>query len=413
MKENIAALTEKAMQLTKTVTTRWTSRIAGSSACLESADFLREYVEKFCDETEIHPFKVRPAAFLGYLKINVFFYFATIVALFFQQFVVAAILAIISIVIMVFEFYFFKEFVDFLFPEKDGKNVLGTIEPNAQVKQQIILSGHHDSAHIFNFLTNDPSSYVRKIMIASLAFYVSAITCLVLLGLQWAYYVSPILTYIVMGVVIILGFWVGQLLKFYRKEGTPGAGDNMICSAIAMEVGRHFSDEKKSGNGLKHTRIVVASWDAEEAGLRGARAYVKKHKVSLQSLKTYNFNLECMYDHKELGLITSDINGFVKHSSAMVDEGIAIGKQLGYVIKKVDFPLFAGGTDAAEFSKMGVEATTLAGMSWESIRDFPAYHTPRDTIEAVDSKAVEMSIALSIQYVLEKDKQLRHRKSAQ
>lgn len=47
----------------------------------------------------------------------------------------------------------------------------------------------------------------------------------------------------------------------------------MICTAIAMEVGKHFANQKKTAKGLKHTRVIVASWDAKECGLREARVY--------------------------------------------------------------------------------------------------------------------------------------------
>ena len=68
----------------------------------------------------------------------------------------------------------------------------------------------------------------------------------------------------------------------------------------------------------------------------------------------------------------------------------------------------AGGTDAAEFAKAGIEATTLAAMDWENREADTAYHTTRDTIDAVDREAVSRSIAIGVQYVLEKEKAITH-----
>jgi len=112
-----------------------------------------------------------------------------------------------------------------------------------------------------------------------------------------------------------------------------------------------------------------------------------------------------MYNHKELGFLTSDLNSFVPLSETMVDDCIAIGQSLGYSIKKVPFPFLAGGTDAAEFAKVGIEATTLAGMNWVNKQGKPAYHTLRDTIEAVDAEAVYRSIELGIAYILKKEQE--------
>lgn len=49
------------------------------------------------------------------------------------------------------------------------------------------------------------------------------------------------------------------------------------------------------------------------------------------------------------------------------------------------------------------EATTLAAMSWTNKEGKPAYHTRRDTIEAVDRKAVSISIDMGINYILKKE----------
>ena len=392
------------MSFTKAVTTRWNDRLAGSKACLACADFLEESLAAFCDKTDSQEFSVRPGSFLGYIRINIVLYFLALIALFFQQTLIAVSIASLSVLITVLEFFFYKEFVDFLFPVKKGKNVFGTIEPSDAVKQQIIISAHHDSAHIFNFLENDPSTYVRKIVSGTLAQLTMFLFSWLILILQIAGFQNATLHWILTGILTLAALSLYPLWFFYDKKGTPGAGDNMICTALAIEIGKYFAAQKASGNSLKHTRIIIASWDAEECGLRGARAYVKKYKSELFNTKTYNFNLECMYDHRELRFLTSDLNNFVALSTDMVQKGLAVSRQLGYDIGSVAFPFLAGGTDAAEFAKAGVEATTLAAMNWTiKEKDF-AYHTTRDTVEAVDEEAVDRSIAVGIQFVLEQDK---------
>ncbi|MEM8857924.1 MAG: M28 family peptidase, partial [Chloroflexota bacterium] len=87
-------------------------------------------------------------------------------------------------------------------------------------------------------------------------------------------------------------------------------------------------------------------------------------------------------------------------------ECVSIANQLGYNMTTTNFPLLAGGTDAAEFAKAGVEATTLAAMDWISKGDDTVYHTLRDTVDAVDPIAVEQSIAVGIAYINEKEQQI-------
>ncbi len=406
MKINLTRMTADAMQLTEEVTTRWTSRIAGSPACLACGDYLLDTFTRDYDGAEKQEFKVHPASFLGYMKICVVLYFIALIAFLFHQLLVAAVVSSIPIIITVTHFFYFKEVIDFLYPEKLGQNIMGTIEPSGEVKRQVIISGHHDSAHIFNFLENDPDSFGRKTQLSIGGIFGLAIATWLTWSLSLMGISILIPYYGFAAVFVFLSIYVYQLWHFHDEQGTPGAGDNMICTAIAMEVGKHFKSIKGDPSGLKHTRIIVTSWDAEEAGLRGARAYVKANKQELHDVKTYNFNLECMYDHAELGFLTSDLNSFVPMSSQMVDECVDVAASIGYSMKKNPFPLLAGGTDAAEFAKAGIEATTLAAMSWTERGEGIAYHTTSDTIDAVDPIAVSRSIETAIHYIRRKDEQI-------
>lgn len=403
MKSGLTQMTAAAMAFTAEVTSRWPSRLAGSKACLACADYLEETLARFCDETNSQVFSVRPAAFLGYIRINIGLYVVALLALFFEQVLLATLVANLSVLITVLEFFIYKEFVDFLYPEKQGKNVFGRIEPRGEVKQQIIISAHHDSAHIFNFLEKDPTTYVRKVLAGTATQLGFFLLSWLLLILHWTGVQSDVLHWGVTLLLTLAAVNLYPLWFFYDKNGTPGAGDNLVCTALAIEIGRYFAKERAAGRPLESTRLIIGSWDAEECGLRGARAYVNQHKAELESLKTYNFNLECMYDHRAMTFLRSDLNNFVQLSNEMAHEAAAIGKDLGFEVGVHPFPFLAGGTDAAEFAKAGVEATTLAAMDWESRVADTAYHTTRDTIDAVDSEAVLRSIKIGIEYVLKKD----------
>ena len=400
------AMTQSAMSLTEVVTTKWSSRLAGSEACLATGAYLEKEFSKFCDRSRVEEFDVHPGAFLGYIRINVALYVLSLAALLCGQFIIAALLASLSLLITVLEFFYYREFVDFLFAEKKGRNVVGEIDPEGEVLQQVIISAHHDSAHIFNFLEDDPTSYNKKVLTGTLSMFGMFMFSWIMLLLHLFDVLPMILYWVIVGVLIVALMPTLRMWFFYKDEGTPGAGDNMICTAIAIEVAKHFADQKKSGQGLQHTKVVVASWDAEEAGLRGARAFAQRHKDELLKVKTYNFNLECMYDHKELSLLVNDLNSFVSLSMDMVEDVSQVAKELSYHVPSSKFPIMAGGTDAAEFAKIGVEATTLAAMSWTERGEDPAYHTTRDTIDAVDAIAVSRSIEIGIAYVRCKDQMM-------
>ncbi len=270
MIENLSSMTTDAIEFTRETTTRWSSRLAGSDACLACGDHLQQLISEFCDRTEAQQFSVRPGSFLGYIRINIALFFVALIALWLDQRLLAVAASTLAMVVLVLEFFVYWEFVDFLFPRKTGKNVWGTIEPVGEVKQQIFVTAHHDSAHVFNFLQNNASWYMAKVLAGMTALIVIAVVTWILwlgrvIGMELDLLATIARWTFTLWTPLVLMLWF-----FYSSEGTPGAGDNMICTAVAIEVGKFFAEQRTQGAGLKHTRVVVGSWDAEEAGLRGA-----------------------------------------------------------------------------------------------------------------------------------------------
>jgi len=400
---NYTPATQSAIDFTRTVTERWPDRLTGRPACLECGDYLKTEFDKFSDKTVQEVFDVHPGAFLGYMKVNVVLYVVSLIAVWFQFYIVAMIIATLSMVITLAEFIFYKEFLDSFYKKREGRNVYGVIEPQGEVRQQVIVSAHHDSAHIFNFLEKNAKWYPLRILSAVMMQVLVFILALLLGVTDLMNWELSLLSSVTL-VILIIGLpAIVQLWFFIQDKGTPGAGDNMICTAVAMEIGKEIASKKNGNQALKNTRVIIASWDSEECGLRGARAFVNKHRDELQAIKTYNYNLECLYDFESLTFLTSDLNGLVPLSGAMVEECQLVAESCGYNVRSSKFPMFAGGTDAAEMAKAGVEATCLAGMPFVTYGSDPAYHTTRDTIDAVDARAVEAAIEIGSAYIQRKD----------
>jgi len=104
---------------------------------------------------------------------------------------------------------------------------------------------------------------------------------------------------------------------------------------------------------LAQTRLIFASFDAEEAGLRGSRAYVRAHRAELAALPTCNLNIDSIY--------------------------------------------------TAEFTMAGVRATTMLAMPTGIVRDGLVYHTMRDTIDAVQPEAAAACLFVAAHWVQERD----------
>jgi len=377
-------------------------RKAGSNACQNCAADLHKEMESFADEAHIEEFKVHTGAFLGWIRILVTLYTAATVLLWFKMPFISAALLLIGILIMIFQFFFYKHVIDFLYPGKKAMNVIGVVEPEDEVKQEIIISGHHDSASIFNFFIHQPKLYGLRVMggIGILATIFVLSTILAFINLPPLY--TTILAILAStGALIVLQLWF-----FASKKATPGAGDNLTSSVMALEALRQVAENKKAGKGLKHTRIKAISFDAEEEGLRGAYAYVKKHKNEFTKIPTYLYNIECLYYLDEIFFMTSDINCSVRLSKELSESCVDIAEKLGYPSCTKDITFLTGGTDSGELAKYGVQATTLLGMPWDNSERASVYHTPNDTIDKVDKKAVQAGLEIFFDLLNNKENSL-------
>jgi len=172
---------------------------------------------------------------------------------------------------------------------------------------------------------------------------------------------------------------------------------------MGVELAAYF----KQREALKSTRLVIASFDGEEAGLRGSRAFFRRHRDNRELLsgQGWNFNVDCPYNAKDLFFLTSDINGSVKLSQEMAAECVTIAKSMGFDAFSQPIAFLTGATDAAEAAKVGFEATTLMAMPWGNTKRAAAYHTPNDVPSAIEPLAVEASLSIAIRFIENLDAQ--------
>lgn len=387
------SISQKIIQSTDSIIKKYGPRLTGSKACLQTADDLAAEAKTFANDVLIQDFKVHQGAFLGFIKIVVALYVIALLPFYHFTYISFALLTL-ALMVMYFQFLRYFEFIDIFYKKVDARNVIASVEPTDEVKQQFIVSGHHDSAHITNFYEKEPERYAFRVF-SGFGFLIAFwLTSAVLSFVD----VSNIIKLILL-ILYVTGFvFVGRLWFFANKKATPGAGDNLIASQIALEVARHFSE-----NPLKHTRVIFASFDAEEAGLRGARAYAKAYKTELQKIKTYNFNMDCIYEPDKFMFLTTDINGSVKLSKDFSMRAAQLIEKKGFPVKIEPIAFMMGGTDAAELAKVGVVCASCMAMDFSNNSRSTAYHTTRDTVESVNPKAVELAYNTCVELAMKLD----------
>jgi Zn-dependent M28 family amino/carboxypeptidase len=229
------------------------------------------------------------------------------------------------------------------------------------VRRLLLLSGHHDSA-----LENTWLRFLGYgFYFLSTTFFIGLLTTLVFNILQlagvmtgnagiiqtgtmgWIWLAYPILPSIIFGLFSTRG----------RKNGgiVPGAVDNLSASAAGVALCRFLVENPSYIP--DETEIRFVSFGSEEAGLRGSRRYVARHLDELKRLDARLLNFE-MIAHPEIDILTSDVNGLVKNSQAMVKSVVAAAQRAGvpYNVKSASLGV---GTDAASFTRAGLKATTL------------------------------------------------------
>lgn len=384
----------RALETTRGIIERLGARLAGSPASLAAAEELAGLAAPHADSVSKEDFAVSPGAFLGFIKVMVVLYAASCLALPFAPWASAAALAL-GLLVLVLEFFLYREFIDPFYPRKAGRNVTAVLEPRGEARRQVVVSGHHDSARVFHFYVDRPELYSFRLyggMGAYVAFSFAA-AGLALLGAG-----RPLL---VGGSVLFAALFalVAPLWNFARKEGTPGAGDNLAASAAALELLRLFRERRDAGRGLESTRLVFASFDAEEAGLRGARAWARARAAELAATPTWNYNMDCLYAAEDARFLSSDLNGSVRLSSRAAEACAEAARRRGVAAPVEPIAFLTGGTDAAELAKRGARATTLIGMKWSNEARGASYHTPGDRVEAVSPAVLELAIGVGADFI--------------
>lgn len=359
----------------------------------------------------VEEFTIHPKSFLKYIPGLVVLYFVCSALLLLKLPVPALIGYALGIFVFYAQFVRYWELLDPLFPKATGYNVFGSIEPQGEVQQQVIVSGHHDAAYVFQLIAHCPRYYAKLINTGVLFLILGFLVALAETVLSLLQIPISGLTHPWAPIVLLAGgIFLIPLAFFTTGQVSPGAGDNTIAVAIAAEIAKLFHDAKRADKSpLQHTRLIVASFDAEEAGIRGARAFCKKHGEALLRTKTYVLNIDTLYKLANLNFLDKDLNASVKLSHQMAQDCVAIAKSLGYPARITGMPFGGGSTDAAAFGKIGVEATNMAGISFDisKFREGLVYHTPNDLTQHIEPEMVEAALKIVRDYILKKDNELK------
>lgn len=402
-----ARLAEEAIKKCRSLIDIHGSRKVGSKACLNVADEIKNELDKYCDFTNKQFFSVKSKAYIFWLKIIPFVYLLALILLIIGLPFTALLLYGVYFYYVYMEFIKFKPIGDKYFTSEKGCNVHGVIEPKGEVLNTVLLSSHHDSAVLPSIDKADKKNYLKKVTIPFTVFGASALLIVVqlftelLTGRFFAIGLPPVTSIVFILILFILSFFVFYLQNFFSDSASLGAGDNLISCTTIIQIARYYKWLSENDNALKNTRLVFCSFDGEEVGLRGSRAWFDKYPALLKN--AIQINLDCLYKADNLVFLDSDINGTQPLSQELAQKGVELAVGMGYKAKMHHMPFLSGGTDAAEGFRAGISSISLMALDFNNIEE-TFLHSKKDIVDNIEVKAIEEVISIVIKMILDCDK---------
>lgn len=354
-------------------------RSPGSLGEKQACEYMAEVLKNDCgcENVEVEPFPLSPGAFYGWLYITMTLAIAAVPMFFFYP-LISAIMIVFGLVTVFMEFGIYKQFIDFLFPKSTGHNVTAIKSCTGEVKRRIIFNGHPDAAWEWpvNYKLGGVGFEGHAIICGAGAVYylVISIISFVQNGFSGAD-MSTTLRKLGLWGILFVPFFIGLYFMINRKRVVDGANDNLSGCYMGIAILKAMKDE---GIELENTEVGVVITGAEEAGLRGAKAWTEKHKNDFNDVPTFIYSFDTIHDPKYLMVNYRDLNSSVKSDKDASDLFMEAAKELDIPCKKGFVPPLGGATDSAAFAQAGMRSTGITGLNHKLE---PYYHTRRDTYD--------------------------------
>ena len=276
-----------------------------------------------------------------------------------------------------------------------------------------IFSGHHDSALQFNLLKYFKAGYpiILFIGIGALFLWIILSAVIVLLAVigillsippDYSFFLNFV-TWLLIIISVPLALLFFFVTPGEKANKVPGAVDNLSAVAIVLGIGRYL--KKHEDIIPKNTEIQLVSFGCEEAGLRGAYRYVKRHLSELKKFNAICVNMDGIQSKEATQVVEFEPTTRTKHSREVVQKILKASelvdielKQLGASTGAKILGQISGGTDATAFSKSEVKAANISAMELRKFVKF--YHQPTDTLDMIERGSLDDVLKISLAFLI-------------
>ena len=389
-------------------------RESGTEEEIQAGNMIEREMKEFCDDTYQETYMSNPRAFLGGIRygsililISIILYWLSVLIdinillldpVFSFLFIgLAVILQFITVSYFILEVMRYHEVFDFLFPRRESKNIIGVKKPTEDTKRILIFSAHHDSAYEFNLFYYLKRFGQITIFIGYFGTALLFIVSTLKFGLQLFSINIPVVFFSFGIFFALLTPIVILYIFFHSYNSVLGAFDNLSGVAIVLGIGKKLDENKQNGKFFpKNTEVRLISFAGEEAGLRGAKRYLRKHKNELKEQNVQMINMDSIAEKGGVIILNKEILIGAKHDPEIYKKLLQIAEDLNINGKIRSLPF--GATDAAAFSRKGIPATTISGLNLEQ-ELAPYYHTREDTPDVIDKEALGPVVDICLEYI--------------
>lgn len=306
---------------------------------------------------------------------------------------------------------------DWCFKHKTSRNTYAELLPeDGKYDYTIFLSGHTDTSWTLKLsVSQHKLGFVGVILRLALgAIAVATVTIVSIIFLVLAMiivYADPYDTFDVIrncakayGVLAQIALYSSPLtivcaffLTMYNEKteeiASPGAMDNATGVSISYQVLKYFKENPDKMP--KKCRIIDCNVGAEEAGLRGSLAFVRKHKHDGMLDNAYQINVDSIADHEHFSVIHGDTWLCPQFDKGLENMFIEAMKEAG-IGNPGNIANPVGGCDSTPFQKSGVKSITFAAQN-PVMSDY--YHTFRDVPERFTAETVGLGLDVVLRVI--------------
>ena len=260
------------------------------------------------------------------------------------------------------------------------------------VRLHVILMAHYDTAPISALYTPKQQKTFRVSLIMSL--------CVMTLGVV----LSAIYTFGGTSSLVFWALWavvlylIGQALLgtmgYWTKGYSNGASDNATGVVAAIETADRLRKASQSG-GLSGTLVEVVLPSAEEVGMLGALAYLKKNRDNWPNggKNTIIINFDTLGAGKLTVIEQTGTVEVIRYKNALTDLARQLVGQPAFAQRSQIGRWHTADFDSVWFVRAGLP--TLALCALDADGTMPRIHQPDDTLGLIDEQPMHAAVDLA------------------